>query len=382
MGNKVAILGAGNGGHALAFHLTLHGAEVMLYENPNFRKNLDGIRERGGIEAIPKMYSAGEVRTAGLDGFAEIRHTTVNIKEAMDFSDIIIMIVPAFAQEIMFNLALPHLRDGHNIILFPGNFGSIVFKKTLREKNIRKKVLFAETMSIPHACRIVGPGQVFILGVKDALEIAAMPAEETDGLIEKLKDVMPLEMIPLQNILEAGFSNPNMVAHVATTLLNMGLSEARDGQFFFYKEGMSPSVSKVQQKLDDERMAVGKAFHLNLISFVDMCNLLYSLDCANIRDFAVRTPVHNAYGYDFPTSPKARYVSEDCPYLMVPMYEFARMAGVETPAMKAIITIASIMNGADYFKTGRTLDKMGLFGITREQIIEYVDKHIRGNLLK
>jgi len=374
MAKKVTILGAGNGGHALGFHLSLNGCEVMMFEHPGFAKNLEGIRERGGIEAIEKMVRGDMVITGKLSGFAEIKHTTISPEEAMNFSDIVIMIVPSFAQETIFNMVMPYLHDGHLIVLLPGNFGSLVFHKMMEGSNIDKDVTFAEAMSIPHACRIVGSGQVFILGVKDAFEIAALPASKTKKVIESLKDVLPLELIPLKNVIEAGFSNMNMIAHVPTAVLNMGLAESRDGEFFFYKEGMSESVSKVQQRVDDERREVGKKMHLHLESFVQIVSLMYHLDCGTIREFAVTTEVHNSFGYDFPTSPKTRYVSEDCPYLLVPVYEFAKLVGVETPAIFSIITIASIMNDTDYFKTGRTLEAMGLEGEKLEKVVNFIQK--------
>ena len=40
MGKKVTVLGAGNGGHALSFHLAKNGHEVLLFEHPNFAKSI------------------------------------------------------------------------------------------------------------------------------------------------------------------------------------------------------------------------------------------------------------------------------------------------------------------------------------------------------
>ena len=38
---------------------------------------------------------------------------TTDIKAAMEFSDIFMMVCPSFAQEIMFNSMLPYLRERH-----------------------------------------------------------------------------------------------------------------------------------------------------------------------------------------------------------------------------------------------------------------------------
>ena len=117
------------------------------------------------------------------------------------------------------------------------------------------------------------------------------------------------------------------------------MAESRQGEFYFYKEGLSESVSKVQQKVDDERVAVGKGLHLDLKSFVELANIFYHLNATSIREFAVTTPVHNSFGHDFPKSPRERYISEDCPYLLVPVHGFGEIAGIPTPVINSIITI-------------------------------------------
>ena len=49
--SKIAVLGAGNGGYALASDLALSGFEVNLFELDKFKvQNLIPIQEKGGIE--------------------------------------------------------------------------------------------------------------------------------------------------------------------------------------------------------------------------------------------------------------------------------------------------------------------------------------------
>lgn len=346
----------------------------MLFEHPGFEKNLAGIKLRGGIEAVDRIREDRKEIVAGLSGFAKIDATTKDIKEAMDYSDTILMVVPSFAQEPIFELAIPHLKDGQMLVALPGNFASLVFKRMMREKGVQRKFVFAETSTIPPACRVVGPGQVFILAMKKALEVSAIPSLETGGVIEKLKRIFPLQLLPQANVLETGFANANMIVHPATAVLNMGLAESRQGQFYFYKEGMSDSVSKVQQKIDDERLAIGAELGLHLTPFVQTIKTFYDFNVATIREFALNSPIHSSFGYDGPKSPRDRYVSEDCPYLLVPVYDFGKSLGIRALTMESVIRIASIYNDADYFQEGRNLDKLGLSGMSKKEILLYVQK--------
>jgi opine dehydrogenase len=376
MNQKVTVLGAGNGGHALSFFLSQNGYRVMLFEHPNFGKNLEGIKQRGGIEAVHKIVRDGREFNTKISGFAKIEAITTEIGEAAAFSDLLLMIVPSFAQEIFFKLAMPYLRDGQIMVILPGNFASLVFKKMMKEAGLDKKVTFAETNTIPPACRIAGPGQVFIVALKEAVEIAAFPSTRIGVVTDKLKGILPVKLLSLRNVLEAGFSNANMIVHPATAVLNMGVAESRQGGFFFYKEGMSESVSKVQQKIDEERLAIAKGLGLHLCPFVETIKTFYDLDVKTIREFALTSPIHSSFGYDGPKSPRDRYVSEDCPYLLVPVHEFGKLLGIRALAIESVIRIASIYNDADYFEDGRNIEKLGLSGMSKEQILNYVRKGV------
>ena len=307
-----------------------------------------------------------------LSGFAKIAGLTTDPKEAMDFADTVVMIVPAFAQESIFRLVMKHLRDGQIFVLLPGNFGSLIFKRIMKEEGINKKVTFVETTSIPYAVRIIGPGTVYIEGKKTAFSLASLPSSEIDNAIKAMEGVLFLDTIPIENVLAAGLSNPNMIMHVATATLGMGPMESREGKIQFYREGCSSTVAKVLEKEDEERCAVGSAYGLKLMKFVDVVNTFYGLDMKSIRDFAENTPIHNRMPNDSPKSPKERYISEDCPCGLVPTYWLGKVAGVECPVMESIIKIDNVYNDTNYFDKGVTLKTLGLEGMSRDEILEYV----------
>jgi opine dehydrogenase len=59
-----------------------------------------------------------------------------------------------------------------------------------------------------------------------------------------------------------------------------------------------------------------------------------------------------------------RYLKEDVGFGLLPMAEIGRLMDVKTPVIDALVTLASVINQADYRSEGLTLDKMGLTGIT------------------
>ena len=74
MFKKIAILGAGHGGHAMSAELSQVGYEVNLYEHPDVADNLKPIIEKGGINLIAHT-PAGEplvLPAGGKTGFVKI----------------------------------------------------------------------------------------------------------------------------------------------------------------------------------------------------------------------------------------------------------------------------------------------------------------------
>ena len=46
---KIAVLGSGNGGHAVAFECAKAGHDVYMFDFPQFSKAVDAIQAAGGI---------------------------------------------------------------------------------------------------------------------------------------------------------------------------------------------------------------------------------------------------------------------------------------------------------------------------------------------
>jgi opine dehydrogenase len=111
---KVAVLGAGNGGHAFCAHLAMDGFEVRLYEAPQFKHNLEPILAKGGIEAFGDR-----------SGFAEINTVSTNMEQVVRGADVVIIPVPAFAQDHMVNECLPYVEEGRIILFSPDNGATI-----------------------------------------------------------------------------------------------------------------------------------------------------------------------------------------------------------------------------------------------------------------
>ena len=56
--SKITVIGAGNGGMAMAYSLGKSGHEVCIYDSPKFPAQVNAVKEQGGIEAVAELNDA------------------------------------------------------------------------------------------------------------------------------------------------------------------------------------------------------------------------------------------------------------------------------------------------------------------------------------
>jgi len=363
---NVTIIGAGNGGLTAAYHLVKNGHNVCIYDSPSFDTQIKAVKAKGGIEALAEDHGCQMM----LPGFSKIAKATTDIKEAVEFADVLLMICPTFAQELLFESLVPHLKDGQTLVLMPGNYGGFVLNKKKKEMGYGDlKITFIDAMTIPWACRITSPGVITIMGLKEYVGVSIFSENmDTKKAETAIKEIMPIAVEILANPLVSGLENINFGGHPLLTVLNMGLLENFGGDYNYYKDCCSTATANAAAKMDLERLSVGKAYKINLKTELDAMNALYNSDYKTVYEFNRASTTHGKIN-SAPANSQARYITEDVPFLLVPCYELAKKAGIKLPIVESCIHIASAYNDTDYFETGRTLAKMGIDTLSIEEMI-------------
>jgi len=352
------VLGAGNGGMAMASHLALKGFRVHLYNRSPER--LYPIQRGGGIQLIAQ---GGEELPRGKAG---IPVATADIAEALEGVDILMVVVPATGHAFMAEKCAPHLKDGQIVVLHPGRTGGAMeFHHILRQKGVRADVIVAEAQTFLYASRATNPAQVQIFRIKNSVPVAAIPAYRTPEVIRALAPAYS-EFIPGDNVMKTSMDNIGAIFHPAATVLNAARIESTHGDFEYYIDGITPSVARVLEALDAERVAVGAAMGFHCMTAREWLYIAY--DAAGKTLFDAMRANAGYYGIKAPNRLEHRYLWEDVPMSLVPIASMGEMFGVPCPSIKAIIHLANLLNGCDYWQTGRTVGSMGLAGLTLQQI--------------
>jgi len=356
---KVAVIGAGNGGQALAAYLAMRGIDVSLF-NRSFRRIAPIIQSR-------RIRLEGEVT-----GVFRISFATTRIDEAIKGRKVIMVVVPAFAHREVAEKMAPFLEDGQIIILNPGRTGgAIEVRRVLDRLGISRKVIVAEAQTFIFASRMANPGVARIMRIKNAVPVAALPARRNDELKEVLEQMMPeFELAP--NVVYTSFNNIGAVFHPAVLILNAARIETTAGHFQFYLEGISPSVAKVLEKVDGERCRVMEQFGVEPLTAKEWLNYAYDVIGSNLYE-----AIHNNAGYQgiyAPPSIMNRYILEDVPMSLVPISSFGKMFNLDTPIIDAVVYLANAMLGRDFWREGRTVKSLGLEGRNLKEILRYVEE--------
>lgn len=351
--HRVSIIGAGHTGCALAADLKHRGFSVCLYAHPNHADRLSGIAQRNTM-----LYSGI------IEGECCPDLLTTDEEIALAFADDIILALPSYAQEDMFALLAPHIEDHHRLINLNGNFSSYILARELGDKN----PVIVETNSAPHASRASGSGDVEIVGVKKFIPIASLGKLPSDAAKKSISAIIPSTLEWHPDIVAVSLQAYNGVLHPAPMILNAGRVEDHTSPFRFYAQGISESVGKVVEQIDQERLKIAALYgHDHLRTTLDALKGIYNeAGFHTISEFSQKANVYQKI--DAPKDIMCRYLSEDVPYVLVPWYMLGLRVGFEAKAIRSIIDLASVIHGEDYLRTGRTLDKMLLPSLDNQPV--------------
>ena len=359
---RYSIVGAGHGGRAMAAHLALMGFKVTLFNRTP--EHIDGIRARQGLDL--------ESSEGGLHGFAKLSFVTSNMEEAVNKADVIMVVVPSSAHIDIARSMAPYLKHDQIIVLHPGRTcGAIEVDKVLRDSGCKAEVIVSEAETFIYASRAEGPAQSRIFRIKEAVPLAALPAKNTKRVLEVINHAYP-QFIDGVDVLHTGLNNMGAIFHPAISILNAGWIESTHGDFQFYIEGVTPGVARILEVLDRERVTVASSLGIRARTSLEWLQLAYDTQGDDLHEAIHNQPGY--YGIKAPSTLKHRYIFEDVPMSLVPMASLGMRYGVSVRGMDSMIRLANFLHRTDYWRRGRTLDKLGIENYSVSELQAFVQE--------
>jgi opine dehydrogenase len=353
---KIAVLGGGNGSFAAAGDMALAGHEVRLWR-----------RDRAAVEAHTAAGSSVVVKDFRGRREAKLSLVTNDIAEATRGAELILCPAPATAQPDIARALAPHLTNGQVVFLPPGTFGSYIFAKAGRDAGNRADVAFAETGTLPWLARKHGPCEVAITIRAKRLPTGVLPLRQKDNALAVIGRAFPGVIEDCGDALSAALMNAGPIIHPPLITMNAAPLE-HFLRWDIHKEGTQPSVRRVTDALDAERIAVRAA-------------LGYGPPHFPLADHYAREGAEWMYGrgsHDKLTDSgdwrehivlrEHRYMLEDVRIGLSFLASVGELADVPTPLARAFLTIGGAICGEDFSASGRTLASLGLGGLNKNQL--------------
>lgn len=345
----IAVLGAGPGGLAVAAQAARSGHMVSLYSRSDHR--------------LRPIVDGGGIRIEEDDELVPIGTITTDVVEAVRDSTLVLVSVPAFAQEPLVSAAAAALRTDAVLVLMPGSCGSLAVLPILRNAghDLDSGLLLGETVTLPYSARMTGPGQIRIR-LPSQLRAAALPATRTAEFVERTKGVLDLKAT--RHVFDPGLNNPNFLIHPAPMLLNFAEVERRKGVLSIMNEGMTDAVLRCMDVMDEEKMAICRVLGLEAVTIDDI-----------YRGAGSGPEVYRVAGEPFNLTDRVwdRYVTEDVPYGSVLIASLAAQLGVAAPVSESVSNLFEVIMEQPYWEKGRTVERLGLSGFDAAQIVEFAE---------
>ncbi|MEW5920359.1 MAG: NAD/NADP octopine/nopaline dehydrogenase family protein [Bacillota bacterium] len=393
--SKIAILGAGNAGQALAADCKLANKEVRLFDYDEYYSNIAPIMKTKKIELYGPERNGKNFKR---NGIAQLDVITTNLSEAVKDADIIAISIRALGYERLFRDLIPFLEDGQIVTIFPDNYGSLILRRLIDEVGCKKDVIIGGWSSLPYGARITELGEinrVYIMYRAINLRYDTLPSRNNKKFLNAMKELPPLDSVDKvlgDTVLDIGFSNVNPILHVPATIMNVGTIDNwgiiddvgnKDVYYDIYRHGFSYNVGKIQWEIYQEEVAIANAVGVGIQPyekevFFSRTSILGPefMGEGYAIPFEVTIPIDDWMKY-LPGerfSVESRYITEDIPVSYNVYYQLAKKFGVKTPTIESMINLASIVSGKDYYKSSFNLEFLGIANMNKEELKKYLTR--------
>lgn len=349
---KITILGAGNMGCANAADLTLKGHEVTLVKTSHSMHNETFNYVCAHNNEIT-LWQEGEEQTARI-------HAVTTDLSSVATADLVYITTQTNVHEQLIQRIAPLLRKGQVVLITPGYFSTAYFLRHCPNKDLT--IIEGESSTID--CRVDDTGFVRV-GFRNVRNPVGVYPVENLPKVRDMLESMQFHYVYLSSVVEAALHNPNMMVHTVGAVMSIPRIEKTKGDYCMYWEVWTPSVYRILDQLDKEKMDVLEHLGYERLNYFDACKYRNSLDDSIDARAVFEEYAASPYRAKGPVVVDSRYISEDVPQGLVMLESLGRHLSIPTPVCTALIEIASAALGRDLRAEGRSIERLGAENIQK-----------------
>jgi opine dehydrogenase len=311
------------------------------------------------------VWSPSGARTAALHEGAPLKvtgaiegefHPGVCIKpEEVAECDVIILALPAYGYRFVMDVLLPFIEPRHTVIISAHlSFAALYLAKKLAQRGIRIPIVVWNTTVVTSKAQ--SPTEIKVGAIRTKVDMASVPAAYAEKAHAICVKLFADRFAVKDDVLTITLSNINPETHLATVLCN--LTRIERGEVWGQRSNMTPSVGRLIEALDRERLSIAMAFGKEVRSVSDHFAMSFGITDSSVAEISLSLAKR---GNDprGPADLRTRYVLEDVPFGLIPTLALAQMSDVEAPLHRSGVEILSACYGRTFEADNDLLGELG-----------------------
>ena len=342
---KVAVIGTGNVGIAIAADLSINGHDVTLVKSSS--------RKSEAFERLLENQNRLWLKENGEYKEAYISRVS-DILSDIEYAEVIIVTIQSIYHDELYKRISRYLK-GEQVVLVICSYMSSFYLS--RYCNEMPSIAEATGPYLEGRVELNDqPGEVvFRVGCRlTNSPLSVFHDHRRAETMEKLK-ALYVGLNDSLSVIESALLNPNLVIHTVGAVMSIPRIEYSDGNFCMYREAYShknQATLNVMFKLDEEKKKVLTALNSRPIDILEAGGFLKGMESfyeySESEDRAIS-----------PTSIHSRYITEDVSQGLFLLESIAERIGLEVPVTTSLINIATVALDVDFRKFGRTVERLG-----------------------
>ncbi len=250
--------------------------------------------------------------------------------------------MPGYGHKAVIDAVAPFASSGQTFIVSAQlSLSASYLSLKLKERGVAAPVVAWATTAL--MSRSSGPRSIAIGGIRSRLEAAVLPANAAGSAVSICRTLFGDRFGEVGDITAIALSNLNPPIHLASALCNF--TRIEKAEYWANYDGITPSVARMIEALDAERLAVAEAYGVTVRTVHEHYHLTFGFE-PGMSLAQMAAAVHEKRkGPPGPVSTDTRFVTEDVPFGIVPVIALAEKRGVAVPLHRAGLTVVNALYG-------------------------------------
>lgn len=316
-----------------------------------------------GERTLPLHSNEPIVITGAIEG--QFHPTPCKNAEILAKNDVIILALPAYGHRFVLDELIPYLEPRHHLILSGHlSFAALYVSKELAKRGIRIPITAWNTTALT-AKATDKATDIYVGTLRQTVDIAVIPNEYAQSELTLCNDLFGNRFRVVDDLLSIALSNLNPQNHLAMVLGNFTRMEI--GEEWHQNTYVTPSVGRLMQALDQERVSIANAFGKSVSNLAKKMERVLDRSFNSISE-AYQIQVDRGSNPLGPKTTETRYVLEDVPFGLTPTVWLAKLAEIPAPLHRSGIEILNGLYDRKFDSENDLLPEIGK--LTKEELTD------------